>query len=75
MLIIRAVIRCHFRLCMLWPGSPTGLLPWGLPYPYRSIVPEILKALWGQLGIPDGMLDVPMAEILLERPRVNPFIG
>ena len=41
----------------------------------RLIVPEILKALWGQLGIPDGMLDVPMAEILLERPRVDPFIG
>ena len=43
--------------------------------PCRSIVPEILKALGSQFGIPDGMLDVPMAEILLERSRVDPFIG
>jgi hypothetical protein len=39
-----------------------------------SIVPEILKALGSQLGVPDRMLDVPMAEILLKRPRVDPFI-
>lgn len=39
------------------------------------VLPEILKALWRQFGIADGMLDVPGPQILLQCPGIDPLVA
>ena len=36
----------------------------------RSISPEILKPRWRQLGVSDGVLDVLVPQVVLDRPCV-----
>src|SRR5215469_9209677 len=36
--------------------------------------PEILEPIDGQLGIPDGVLDVLMTEVMLERASIVPIV-
>lgn len=40
-----------------------------------SILPEFLKWPWCQLGVTDGVMDVAVAQIILNPPQIEPLIG
>jgi len=75
MLIIRAVIRCHFRVRVTFlPPAPWWQHSHPAGFSCLLILPEILKALGCQFGIADGMLDVSVSQILLQRAGIDPLI-
>ena len=40
-----------------------------------SVFPKALEPIRRQLGVADSVLDVPVPEVVLKRPRVVPVIG
>ena len=42
---------------------------------HPSVRPKALEAVWGQLSVSDGVLDVPMAQVVLQSAGVLPIIG
>ena len=40
-----------------------------------SVLPERIEPVRTQLGIPDGVLNVLMPQIVLDRPSVVPIVG
>src|SRR5262249_39309543 len=49
-------------VCLL--GAPTTLIP-----------PKVLEPVGRQFGVPDRVLDVPVPEVVLQRPRVVAIVG
>jgi hypothetical protein len=39
------------------------------------VSPEIFKPGWGQLGVPYGVLNVAVAEVCMQGPRVVPSVS
>jgi len=57
-----------------WPSAP---VPHSHPpgFVRLFVLPEILKAPGRQCGIADGMLDIPVPQILLQCPGIDSLVG
>ena len=40
------------------------------PAPPSSILPKVLEPVWRHVGVPDGVLDVLVPEVVLQGPRI-----
>jgi hypothetical protein len=43
--------------------------------PFALLSPEVLEAIWRQLGVAHHLLDIPMTEIGLQGPRIVALVG
>ena len=78
---VNGLVACPvpWALVKRYPNSPAcisaAIRAWECPPPAGSALPEALEPISRQLGVPDGVLNVPVPEVVQEGTRVPPVVG